>query len=217
MGRTTDAVRIAALCAMALASCEGPKVLTLPTEPVDRAATCGVVATAAARGATADFQASLPIAAQGRVLHYALLGASPDERYSSGTASEIVKRMGALEPSITAGRWQALVPTCKAAFPDAEKTDVSLPADRLDAQLGCSTLAQFVATALEPAKAHHASELSVYRRLHTRLGDRLGPALRARTGTSAAAQRAAEDAAMAKIARSGSPVAVLDACGKRFG
>ncbi|HMC93070.1 MAG TPA: hypothetical protein VKI45_11475 [Allosphingosinicella sp.] len=207
----------AVLLSLALGGCGGPKALTLPTEPVDRAATCGVVATAAARGATADIQAPLPIAAEGRILHYSLLGASSDGRYSSETAGAIVKRMSVLEPQITSGKWQELAPACKAAFPEAEASEVALPKDRLDAQLGCSALAQFMATALEPAKSRYAGALADYRRLRGKLSDRLGPGLRARVGSSTAAQRAAEDKAMAAIARAGSPVAVLAECAARFG
>jgi hypothetical protein len=207
----------AALTAALLAACGAPKPLTLPTERVDRAATCGVVATAAARRATADIKAPLPIAAEGRILHYAILGASEGGPFSSETAGVIVKRMATLEPEITSGKWQDLEPACKAAFPDAEKADVALPKDRLDAQLGCSALAAFTATTLEPAKAHYAAELADYRRLRGTLGDRIGPALRVRVGGATAAQRRAEGEAMAKIARAGSPVAVLAECARRFG
>jgi hypothetical protein len=219
MTRPFEGAGLAALAGLALliASCGGPKGLTLPDDLVDRAATCGVVATASARGATADIQASLPIAAEGHILHYALLGASADGSFSSESAGAIVKRMPQLEPKITEGKWQALIPACQAAFPEAERADVSLPADNLDAQLGCSALAQFTATALEPAKSHYASELADYRRLRGRLSDKVGPALRARAGGSATAQRAAEDKAMAKIARAGPPVAVLGECARRFG
>jgi hypothetical protein len=200
-----------------LASCGGPKALTLPTEPVDRAAACGVVATAFARGATADIQAPLPISAEGHILHYALIGASGDGGFSSATAGDIVKRMPVLEPEITAGKWRELIPACKAAFPDAEVPDATLPADRLDAQLGCSALAQFIATALEPAKNRYAAPLADYRRLRGELSDKVGPALRARVGSSTSAQRSAEDKAMAKIARAGPPMAVLAECARRFG
>ena len=44
--------------ALLLASC-GPKTLTLPEQPVERAATCGVVAADSARLATRDIQAPL--------------------------------------------------------------------------------------------------------------------------------------------------------------
>src|SRR4051794_34057974 len=111
MTRAFERAGAAALASLGLllAACGGPKALALPGEPVDRAATCGVVATASARGATADIQASLPIAAEGHILHYALLGASADGSFSSETAGAIVKRMPQLEPNITEGKWQALI------------------------------------------------------------------------------------------------------------
>jgi hypothetical protein len=205
----------AAVAALVVA-CAGPKPLTLPAEPVDRAATCGVVATASARKATADIHASLPIAAEGHILHYALLAASAGGAFSHETASAVVRRMEALEPDISTGKWQDLVPACKEAFPAAEKQDVSLPADKLDAQLGCRGLAQFIASALEPAKSRYAGAIAVYGRLHDRLSDRVGPALRARAGRSLDAQRRAEAEAMAKIARAGPPIAVLAECARRF-
>ncbi|HEY0313975.1 MAG TPA: hypothetical protein VGC56_15975 [Allosphingosinicella sp.] len=205
------------LAALLAAGCGGPKALALPDEPVARAATCGVVATATARGATADIKAPLPIAAEGHILHYALLAASPDKGFSSETAGAVVQRMRSLEPEVTGGKWQDLVPACRAAFPEAEKSDAALPADRLDAQLGCSGLAQFTATALEPAKSTYGAQLGEYRRLRARLSDKMGPALRARAGTAPGAQRRAEGEAMAKIVRAGSPVAVLAACAARFG
>lgn len=211
------AIAAPALAALLLTGCGGPKTLTLPEEPVARAATCGVVATAAARGATADIKAPLPIAAEGHILHYALLAATADKSFSSETAGAVVQRMRSLEPEITAGKWQDLVPACRAAFPDAEKRDAVLPAAKLDAQLGCSALAQFTATALEPAKAQYGAQLGDYRRLRARLSDKMGPALRVRAGSAPGAERRAEGEAMAKIVRAGSPIAILAACTARFG
>jgi hypothetical protein len=159
----------------------------------------------------------LPLAAQGRILHYALLAASADGRFSAETAGTVSKRMSALQAEVTNGKWQDLAPACRTAFPAAATAEASLPADRLDAEFGCSELAQFTATALEADKAHYGPQLADYRRLHTRLSDRLGPALRSRVGSSLTAQRAAGDKALAGIAQKGSPVAVLDLCLKKFG
>jgi hypothetical protein len=188
----------------------------LPTDPIDRAATCAVVAAAGARKATADVHRPLSLAAKGRILHYALLAATAYGRFSIETAGAVTRRMNILEADVTSGRWQDLEPACADAFPEAEKTDPSLPADRLDAQLGCSELAQFAATTLEPDKAAYASELAGYRRLRTRLSDRVGPALRARAGPDLGAQREAAGKAMAKLVRLGSPIPLLAECMKRF-
>lgn len=206
------------LALASLASCSGPKALTLPTDPIDRAATCGIVAAAEARSAIGDFNGSLPLAAQGRILHYAVLAASDGGRFSADTAGAVSKRMSALQGQVTSGNWQDLAPACRAAFPAAAQTgEARLPANPLDAELGCSELAQFTATALEADKANYGAQVSEYRRLRTKLSDRLGPALRSRAGLSLGAQRAAGDKALAEIVQLGSPVAVLDQCRKRFG
>ena len=68
-----------------LASC-GPKSLTLPDQPVDRAATCGVIAANSARLATHDIQAALPFEAMGRIIHYPLLAGSAEGSFSSEIA-----------------------------------------------------------------------------------------------------------------------------------
>jgi hypothetical protein len=203
---------------LALASCGGPKALSLPTDPIDRAATCGVVAAAEARTGIADINQPLPLAAQGRILHYALLAASEGGRFTAETAGAVSKRMSALQDQVTSGKWQDLAPACRAAFPAAAGTDeVTLPKDRLDAQLGCSELAQFTATALDADKAHYAADLDKYRDLRTKLSNRMGPALRSRVGSDFVKQRAAGHKALAAMAQLGSPVAVLDECLKTFG
>lgn len=201
--------------ALLLASCGGPKALSLPTDPVDRAATCGIVAAAEARSGT-DINQPLTIEAQGRILHYALLAASQDGRFSAETADAVSRRMSALQDEVTSGKWQGLEADCHAAFPAATATgEVTLPKDRLNAQLGCSELAQFTATALEGDK-HYAPQTTQYRQLRAKLSDRMGPALRVRIGADLVKQRAAGDKALAEMAKLDSPVAVLDQCLKTF-
>lgn len=213
MGRVASVVALA----VSLASCGGPKALSLPTDPVDRAATCGVVAAAEARSATADINQPLTLQAQGHILHYALLAASDDGRFSAETAGAVSKRMSALQAEVTSGKWQDLGPACRAAFPVAVATgDVELPKDRLNAELGCSELAQFTATALE-SDTHYAGQVRQYRQLRAKLSDHMGPALRTRIGANLTAQRTAGDKALAAIVQLGSPVVVLDQCLKTFG
>lgn len=210
-------VLFAGAAVLVLVSCGGPKALSLPADPVDRAATCGVVAAAEARSATADINQPLPLAAQGRILHYALLAASQGGSFSAETAGAVSKRMGALQDQVTSGKWQDLAPACRAAFPATADGEVKLPKDRLDAQLGCSELAQFTATALDADKAYYAAQLDKYRDLRTKLSNRMGPALRSRVGSDFVKQRAAGHKALAAMAQLGSPVAVLDQCLKTFG
>lgn len=208
---------LAALLAMALplAAC-GPKPLELPADPVDRAATCGVVAAATARTAVTDVQAPLPLAAQGKIFHYALLAASAGSEFKAETANRVNKRMGELQESITAGKWQDLAPACEAAFPVAGKTEVTLPDERLDAQLACEELAEFTSVALEGEEIHYGNELAAYRRMRSELNDALGPGLRAKAGAGLDAQQAERHKALAAAAQLGSPMSVLDACAERF-
>lgn len=201
--------------ALLLASC-GPKSLTLPEQPIDRAATCGVVAVAEGRLRTADIKAPLPFDAMGRVLHYPLLAGSAGESFSSDAAADVQKRMTDLQDSITEGKWQELIPACRAAFPATAVSDVKLPADRLDAQLGCYALGDFMRSALEE-QGKYDNELGVYRQLGYKLDAAVGPSLRARVGSGVEAQHEARGKALVTMAKAGPPVAVMKECLARFG
>ncbi len=201
--------------AMLLASC-GPKTLALPEQPVDRAATCGVVAVAEGRLGTADIKAPVPFEAMGRVLHYPLLAGSAGESFSSETAADVQKRMTDLQDSITEGKWQELIPACRAFFPATAVRDVKLPADRFDAQLGCYELGDFIRSALED-QGKYDNELGEYRQLDYKLDAAVGPALRARVGGGLEAQQEARRKALATIAKAGPPVEVMKQCVSRFG
>jgi hypothetical protein len=213
--RTLKAVFGFAGAALLLAGC-GPKSLALPADPVDRAATCGVVAAASARTQVADIKAPLPLAAQGKIVHYALLAASTGETFEAETANRVNQRMRALQESITGGKWQELAPACDVAFPAAGKTEVALPEARLDAQLACEELAEFASVALEGEEVHYGNELAAYRRMRSELNDALGPGLRARAGSGLEAQARERKRALAAAAKLGSPTAVLDKCAERF-
>jgi hypothetical protein len=206
---------LAGAASLFLAGC-GAKSLELPADPVDRAATCGVVAAAAARTAVTDVQAPLPLAAQGKIFHYALLAASEGGEFKAETANRVNKRMRELEAGITGGKWRDLVPACDSAFPLAGKTDVRLPAVRFEAQIACEELADFTGIALEGAERHFGNELAGYRRMRSDLNDALAPGLRARAGSSSEAQSRERDRALAAAASLGSPIAVLDKCVERF-
>lgn len=208
----------AALLAVSAAACSGPKTLALPTEPVDRAATCAVVAAAEARSqAGTDVAKPLPLAAQGRILHHALLAASEDGRFSADTARAVNARMQALQDEVISGAWQALVPECRAAYPLAWKDDPALPEAHFEAQIACEELAQFLFTALEPQKAAYSREIADYRRLRRELNDAMGAGLRRKAGTRLDAQAVARDEGLAAAAQLGSPVPVMQACLARFG
>jgi hypothetical protein len=202
-------------CALLLAAC-GAKPLELPTDPVDRAASCGVVAAAAARTALTDVKAPLPLAAQGKIFHYALLAASEGGEFEAETANRVNKRMRALEAGITGGKWRDLIPVCDSAFPAAAKSEIVLPSGRLDAQLACEELADFTDVALEGEDLHYANKLAGYRRMRTELNDALAAGLRARAGSGSEAQSRERHRALAAAAALGSPIPVLDKCVERF-
>lgn len=203
------------VAALLLPGC-GEKALELPSDPVDRAATCGVVAAAAARTAMSDVQAPLPLAAQGRIFHYALLAASDGGEFKAETANRVNKRMRELEAGITSGKWQDLVPACDSAFPATGKSDVTLPSGRFEAQIACEELAEFTGIALEGAEKDFGNELAGYRRMRSELNDAIAGSLRAKAGSSAEAQSRERDRALAAAAALGSPIPVLDKCVERF-
>ncbi|MFL6843618.1 MAG: hypothetical protein ACJ8ER_01915 [Allosphingosinicella sp.] len=198
-----------------LAGCS-PKPLTLPDDPIDRAATCGVVFAAGARSAVADIKAPLPLAAQGRILHYSLLAASDGGEFKAEIANRVSKRMGELQESITGGNWKALAPGCDSAFPLTAKPDPVLPEERLDAQLACEELAEFTSVALQGEQVNYGNELAAYRRMRTTVNDALAPGLRARAGANSEAQFKERKRALAAAAHLGSPIPVLEACMERF-
>ena len=210
---------IAALSpALFLAACGGPKALALPADPVDRAATCGIVAAAEARLATADVKAPLSLAAQGKILHHALLAASSGGAFESEIANIVSKRMSELQESVTSGRWQDLAPACAGAFPAAAKAEAALPEGRFEAQLACSELTDFVAAALESQEvAGYGNELAEYRHLASRLNDDIAPGLSRKAGPRREAQQRVRREALARAAQMGSPVAVIGQCLERFG
>jgi hypothetical protein len=204
-----------AAAAALLASC-GAKPLELPTDPVDRAATCAVVAAAAARTAVTDVKAPLPLAAQGKIFHYALLTASEGGEFEAETANRVNKRMRELEAGITGGKWRDLVPACDSAFPATARTAVELPSGRFEAQIACEELAEFASIALEGSERDFGNELAGYRRMRTELNDAIGPGLRAKAGPGTEAQARERKRALAAAAGLGSPIPVLDACRERF-
>lgn len=201
-------------CALLLSSC-GPKALVLPDDPIDRAATCGVVAANSARLATADVKAPLSFEAIGQVLHYPLLAGSNGTTFSSEAATAVQTRMTALQDSIAEGKWQQLVPACRAAFPAAYAKDVSLPADRFEARLGCYALDDFVSSSLQVGK--YENDRADLRDLKAKLDAALGADMQSRVGSDPRSQQEARSKALAKIAKSGSPAAVLNECKARFG
>jgi hypothetical protein len=124
--------------------------------------------------------------------------------------------MTELQDRISEGKWQELIPACRAAFPATAVEQVKLPVDRFDAQLGCDELGDFLRSALEE-QAQYANELAEYRDLSMKLDTTLGTGLRSRAGSDLRAQEEERRKALATIAKAGPPVAVLRECLARFG
>ena len=198
-----------------VASC-GPKALTLPDEPVDRAATCGVIAAQSARLATHDIQASLPFDAMGRIIHYPLLAGAAGGSFSADIAEKVQTRMTALQDGISEGKWQELIPACQTAFPATAVEQIKLPADRFEAQLGCVELGDFLRSALEK-QAEYANELGEYRDLAAKLEATLATGVRSCAGSEQGARQEERRKPLATIVKAGPPVAVMRECLARFG
>ena len=206
------------LAALVLAAGCGRQAMTLPDDPIERAATCGVVETAAARQQDgAAVGKPLTVETQGRILHYALLVASADKAYDSAIASAVVKRMPAIADSVTAGDWQKLQAPCAAAYPAVARTQVALPADPLAAALGCDELATFMRTALARQNYAFATTLDSYDKLNRALDQRIAPLFSSRGIMALPARLAQRNKALAAIVERGSPVPMLELCSARYG
>jgi hypothetical protein len=199
-----------------LAGC-GKKEVALPADPIQRAATCGVVATADARRASANVEAKLTLEQQGRILHYALLAAADGGGFDQDRSAAVIKAMPSLGDKVTTGKWEPLIAACEAAYPATKASGaVTLPADTFTAQAGCHDLADFVTSALRTQEADYIDRIRPYDAMERKLDDRMGSKLQQR-GLSQAQGAEARDKAMAEMIRLGSPIAVLEACEKRFG
>lgn len=206
------------LLGLVLAGC-GPKELALPDDPVDRAATCGVVTAAAARAGVADIKAPLPFEQQGKIMHYAMLAASEGKAFDSARAAAVVDRMSALESGITGGKWQTLVQPCAGAYPATQaKGPVTLPADPQQAETGCYALAAFLAKALGSQDAAYGDRLAQYGAMNRALDPKIGAAL-AKRGIDSKSERASgmRAEALAKMVKLGPPMTVMARCLEKYG
>ena len=205
-----------AACSLLLAAC-GAQPLPLPDQPIDRAATCAIVAAAAARSTVKDVAAPLPLAAHGRIAHYALLAATEGGAYTPETAGAVSRRMGALKEKIADGQWQPLEPACRAAYPAAERAGAAaLPADAFEARLQCSELGEFLYSALKAHESDYRNEIVGYRNLHLRLDEALARDLLAKAGSDVEARRTLRHRALVAAAALGTPTAVMARCIERF-
>jgi hypothetical protein len=200
--------------AMLLAGCAQPTP-QLPANPIDRAATCGVVAAASEREA-AGAKGDLSADAQARILHYAMLYASAGETFDPDKINIVSKRMPALFDGTIKGKWQALRGDCAAAFPAAQVRQPVLPPKPIDAMLQCYVLTEFLRKALADQGANYGVAANAYGAFKDKLDARMTPVLRAaglRNGDALTQKRMEELAAATKL---GQPPAVIDACEKAY-
>ena len=207
-----------ALLGLVLSGC-GPKALALPADPVDRAATCGVVAAADARAGGGNVAAPLPFEQQGRIMHYAMLAASEGKAFDTNRAAAVVNRMPQLESGITGGEWHTLAGPCAKAFPETKSVDrVTLPADPLQARTGCYAMGAFLSKALGAQNAAYGAQLGAYSRMNRELDPKIGAGLAERgiKGNSEAASTLRAEA-LAHMVKLGPPMAVMSTCLAKFG
>lgn len=200
--------------ALILAACAG-KTPKLPAEPLDQAAACGVVAAASEREA-AGAKGDLPADAQARILHYAMLYASTGQVLDEDKVNAVSRRMPALFDQTIQGNWQALQPTCAAAFPASRITHPALPARPLDAMLQCDALAEFLRKALADQGSTYGLAANAYGTFIEKLDPKLSVALRAAGLRNGDALRQKKLEALAAAAKLGQPPAVINACQKTY-
>lgn len=195
----------------------GPKPLALPQDPVERAATCGVVAAASARSGSTDVKTPLTMKQQASILHYALLSGGYGTDFSQDRVAAVVQRMPDLEAGITQGKWQELVQPCREAFPaTAPGKPIELPRDPQEARLSCYMLSEFLTKTLGQHEAALGEQLTEYGAMNRALDPRIGLSLKAR-GFSKEQARDARREALGRAAHLGSPVVVMKACLDKFG
>lgn len=200
-----------------LASACGPKPLTLPEDPVERAATCGVVAAANARSGQTDVKTPLTLEQQASILHYALLGGGEGKAFSQDRVAAVVQKMPELEDGITGGKWQELVQPCADAFPEtAAGKAVTLPADTTDARLSCYMLGEFLGKSLGQHEAALGDQLAEYGAMNRTLDPKIG-ATQASKGLSKDQARDERREALGRAAHLGRPVEVMKACVAKYG
>jgi hypothetical protein len=177
-----------------LAGC-GEKTPQLPIEPLDRAATCGVVAAATERKAVGA-KGDLPAESQGRILQYAMLYASDGKALDLDKVNRVSARMPVLFEQTIKGKWETLGPACAQAFPATQVKHPVLPSKPFDSMLQCYALADFL------RKVRLDTKIAPLRRA---AGLKNGPELR---------QKQLEE--LAAVAKLGQPPAVIAACEAKY-
>jgi len=200
--------------ALMLAGC-GRQTPMLPTDALDQAAACGVVAAATERE-TAGAKGELPADAQARILHFAMLYASTGKALDQDKVNAVSKRMPGLFDQTVRGDWHALRPACGAAFPASQIKQPVLSVRPLDAMLQCDALAEFLRKALADQGSTYGEAANAYGTFIEKLDPKMSMALRAAGLRGADALRAKKLEAVAAAAKLGQPPAVMAACEKAY-
>jgi len=209
------AIALSATAALMLASC-GEKTAQLPADPLELAATCGVIAAASERE-TAGFKGDLPADSQARILHYAMLYASQGSSFDNDKFNAVSKRMPALSETVVKGKWQILRPGCASAFAPTQVANPTLPPKPVDAMLQCYVTADFLRKALSEQGTSYGQAVSRYGVLISKLDTKMSPALRAAGISNGAPLTARKSEALAAATKLGQPPALIDTCERKYG
>ena len=200
--------------AIALSGC-GPKALALPDDPIERAATCSVVAAADARVAT-GVKGNLSAEAQGRIFHYPLLAASAGGSYDADIAAAVFKREHPIADAVTKGKWQDLKPACASAYPATTVTAPELPAKPLDSAIECYMTVDFMRKALAGAGQSYAEAVTRYGALVNKLDPKVSTELTRAGIKGNDAIQTRRKQGLADSAKLGPPPAVIEACTRKY-
>ena len=206
---------LASIGALLLASCSEAEKPVLPGDPVERAATCAIVAELDERAQAGT--APLPFAAHEHVLHYALLAGSTGESFSPETTNAVIARIKAIRPQVSESKWQKILPECRIAFAEAWTFNVELPKDRFDSKLQCDELGKFLTRTLRKHHGEDPVRAAAYDQMARKLDYRLEPGLRVRAGAALQTQAAERRRALAAAAKLGRPTQVMEQCVQRYG
>lgn len=208
------AVALSIVPGLLLASACGPAKLALSDDPIESAATCGIVAAAKAREAQADIKAPLSLAAQGDILRHPLAAGARQTEFAQADASAVIQSMSDRANEVTDSDWKALIEPCDAAFP-APEGEPQLPEDPYAAGLGCDALGSFMRAALG-SDGRYEAELSRYTKLESSLDAKLAPLLASRGVSGAEALAAEKRKALSAIVKLGRPDQLMNACVARY-
>lgn len=197
--------------AMVLSAC-GNSPLTMPDDPVERAATCGLAELSAAR--IAEPIKTLPVEMQGRVYHYALLAASTGKEYQADTAKAVIERTQQVAQWGEEQKWENLAPECHKLYPQAASTEASpkLPDDPLAATAGCDMLNKFMAAALGSQGETYLSDMGKFGAISLSADKELPPMYEKAGLKDIQQQLKFRREQMSNFAKLGTPIAVLRVC-----